>query len=345
MCEQDLRALSTQSWTRRSMYSFYATSFALIFADLKQIFTEFLSFSAIIHNIFEEPSVHTLNTTLHESVNLVPNYPPFDNLQQLENGSQMRQKDETKRIDDWGTKLIISDNNKAPRDAFSHSLCKFEDIVDARLGPINVVKLPIELTSNNTSPLQRSSYEVSATARRPVAKKKQYMLREKAVEPTNSECICLIVFAPTENGWLRSSIDYCILAGVRNGDSYPLLRIHECIDSVGEARIFPFNTRRRSEILADWSLQAWQIEKRIHNSARTLPIYASATPLENVTGEVSMSGWRYVLLSKFGISLGIPDNSLVVLKNVNNYVPRMWIVLTLLRDSHFTLTLKQCWSF
>ena len=64
------------------------------------------------------------------------------------------------------------------------------------------------------------------------------MLDLKVIEPSNSEWAAPIVFAPKKDGSLRLCIDYRRLNAATIRNSYPIPRIHECIDSLGDATVF-----------------------------------------------------------------------------------------------------------
>ena len=64
------------------------------------------------------------------------------------------------------------------------------------------------------------------------------MLRAGVIEPSNSEWASPVVLAPKSDGSLRFCVDYRRLNAKTIKDSYPLPRMDECIDSLGEANIF-----------------------------------------------------------------------------------------------------------
>lgn len=63
-------------------------------------------------------------------------------------------------------------------------------------------------------------------------------LEAGVVEPTQSEWAAPEIFAAKKEGRLRFVVDYRHLNAVIIGDSYPLPRMEECIDSLGTARVF-----------------------------------------------------------------------------------------------------------
>jgi Reverse transcriptase (RNA-dependent DNA polymerase) len=63
------------------------------------------------------------------------------------------------------------------------------------------------------------------------------MLRAEVIEPATSEWASPIVLVAKPDGSTRSCVDYRRLNAVTVRDSYPLPRMDECIDSLGDAKI------------------------------------------------------------------------------------------------------------
>jgi hypothetical protein len=64
------------------------------------------------------------------------------------------------------------------------------------------------------------------------------MLRAGVIEPANSEWASHVVIVPKPDGSMRFYIDYRCLNALTIRDSYPLPRMDECIDSLGDAKFF-----------------------------------------------------------------------------------------------------------
>ena len=64
------------------------------------------------------------------------------------------------------------------------------------------------------------------------------MLKAGVIEPSNSEWASPVLFAPKKDGRIRFCIDYRRLNTLTVKDSYPLPRMDECIDSLGDAQVF-----------------------------------------------------------------------------------------------------------
>jgi hypothetical protein len=64
------------------------------------------------------------------------------------------------------------------------------------------------------------------------------MLQTGVIEPASSEWASPVVLVPKPNGSLRFSVDYRRFSPLKIRDSYPLPRMDECIDSLGDACVF-----------------------------------------------------------------------------------------------------------
>ena len=64
------------------------------------------------------------------------------------------------------------------------------------------------------------------------------MERATVVERAASEWASLVVLIPRKDGEMRFCVDYRNLNALRKRYSYPLPRMDECIESLGDATIF-----------------------------------------------------------------------------------------------------------
>lgn len=64
------------------------------------------------------------------------------------------------------------------------------------------------------------------------------MTNEQVIEPATTEWASPIVFTTKKDGSIWFCVDYWKLNAFTIRDSYSLPRMDECIDTLGEARIF-----------------------------------------------------------------------------------------------------------
>eukprot|EP00171_Calliarthron_tuberculosum_P008750 IDg8750t1 len=120
---------------------------------------------------------------------------------------------------------------------------------DGSLGAIKATQHHIELEPA-TRPVRQYPYRTGHHSRDFVAGEVDKMLRERIIQSLQVEWAAPVVLAPKVDGSLRMCIDYRRLNAVTKRDAYPLPRMDDCLDSLGNAKVF-------SAIDANWGY--WQI--------------------------------------------------------------------------------------
>ena len=130
------------------------------------------------------------------------------------------------------------DNNEM-RTKILTMLTKHEDMwTTGRLGEITATEHRITLEPG-TKPIQSMPYR-QGPAMRTKAKAEIRKMRDAGViEPATSEWASPIVLVPKKDRSLRFCVDYRRLNAKTIPDAYPLPRIDDCLDSLGDAEIFP----------------------------------------------------------------------------------------------------------
>jgi Reverse transcriptase (RNA-dependent DNA polymerase) len=108
---------------------------------------------------------------------------------------------------------------------------------DGRLGQVQTTAHRIQLTPG-AKPSYSQPYRAGAKAREAESVEIHRMLRAGVIEPAASEWASPVVLVPKPDGSMRFCINYRRLNNVTVRDSYPLPRMDECIDSLGDARVF-----------------------------------------------------------------------------------------------------------
>ena len=140
---------------------------------------------------------------------------------------------EAKTVDD----LDLSHLNSGLRTRLRNMLRKYEDMWDGSLGEINVTEHHIDLIPGSR-PITQQPYRAGPKAREFEQEQIDRMLRDNVIEPSQSAWASPVVLVPKKDGTLRFCVDYRRLNTATVRDSYPIPRMDECIDSLGEAKVF-----------------------------------------------------------------------------------------------------------
>lgn len=116
-------------------------------------------------------------------------------------------------------------------------LHKHEDIWSGKLGNISATTHRIDLVPG-TRPFKSAPYCARQNFREFEGFEIKRQLAAYVIDSSNAEWAALVLFAPKKDGRLRFCVDYRKLNRMTTEDSYPLTRIEECIDSLGDASIF-----------------------------------------------------------------------------------------------------------
>ena len=146
-------------------------------------------------------------------------------------------------------------------------LSEFKDMGSGRLGKIDATKHRIELKPG-ARPIYQAPYRAGPIACEKEKKETDGMLHAGVIEPTSAEWASPVVFVPKKDGTMRFCVDYRKLNAVTVSDSYPLPRMDECIDSLGDATVFTTQT-----VIA--GIGRWRSPRRIAIKLRSRRMLAS----------------------------------------------------------------------
>jgi Reverse transcriptase (RNA-dependent DNA polymerase)/RNase H-like domain found in reverse transcriptase len=108
---------------------------------------------------------------------------------------------------------------------------------DGRLGHVHSTSHRIDLLTG-AKPVHAKPYRAGVRAREAESSEVQRMLKSGVIEPATSGWASPVVLVPKPDGSMRFCIDYRRLNAVTVRDSYPLPRMDEYIDSLGDDRVF-----------------------------------------------------------------------------------------------------------
>jgi hypothetical protein len=151
--------------------------------------------------------------------------------------------------ENWLKELDLSNLEDAQKDAVKDVLEKHAHLWDKnRLGVIQGTKHRIVTTGN---PVFQHPYRAGPAARENEKQEVDRMLKLGVIEPSSAEWASPVVLIPKPDGSTRFCVDYRRLNGLTARDVYPLPRMDECLDSLGDAEYFT---------TLDANTGFWQIE-------------------------------------------------------------------------------------
>jgi Reverse transcriptase (RNA-dependent DNA polymerase) len=108
---------------------------------------------------------------------------------------------------------------------------------NGRLGQVHSTAHRIDLIPGQ-KPVYCQPYRAGPRARALVSAEIQRMLKAEVIESETSEWASPIILVAKPDGSTRFCVDCRLLNAVTVRDSYPLPRMDECINSLGDAKIF-----------------------------------------------------------------------------------------------------------
>ena len=101
-------------------------------------------------------------------------------------------------------------------------------------GRTDAIQHDVELT--DVTPIKQHPYRVNPIKAEHLQKEIQYMLENDIIEPSNSAWSSPCVLVPKHDGSYRFCTDFRKVNAVTKTDSYPIPRIDDCIDKLGQSK-------------------------------------------------------------------------------------------------------------
>lgn len=214
---------------------------------------------------------------------------------------------------------------------------------DGRLGHVQTTSHRIELVPD-ARPVHAQPYRAGSRAREAESSEVQRMLKAGVIEPTASEWASPVVLVPKPDGSMRFCIDYRRLNALTVRDSYPLPRMEECIDSLGDATIFS---------TLDCNSGYWQIP--VHPDDRAKTTFTSHEGLYRFLRmpfglrNAPATFQRFVDITLAGLTWKIClvylDDIIIFSKTKEEHLSHLDAVLHRLYRAGLSLNLKKCYFF
>jgi len=116
-------------------------------------------------------------------------------------------------------------------------LRKHSAMWDGTLGTINATENYI-VTPADAVPIRAQPYRTDPFKRQIIADKINKMLKRNVIESSHSAWASPVVMVPKKNGKARFCVDYRRLNNITRKDAYPLPRMEDFLDSLGDAKVF-----------------------------------------------------------------------------------------------------------
>ena len=116
-------------------------------------------------------------------------------------------------------------------------LAKHQSMWNGKLGTIETTEHRMELLPEH-APVWQAPYRMGHKEREFESAEIGKMLKDGIIRPSKSDWASPVVLAPKGDGSLRFCIDYRAVNEATRRDSYPIPRMDDCIDTLGEARYF-----------------------------------------------------------------------------------------------------------
>ena len=222
-------------------------------------------------------------------------------------------------------------------------LRKHADIWNGHLGEIAATEHRIELV-DGARPVRQQPYRLGPKQRVLVEQEIRKMQDAGVVQPSKSEWASPVVLVPKPDGSLRFCVDYRRLNALSVKDCYPIPRMEDCIDSLGEARYFT---------TLDANSGYWQItiaERDREKTAFTthVGLYEyTRMPFGLTNAPATFQRSLDIILAKYKwrMCLIYLDDIVVFSKSIDDHIRQVDEVLQALRSAGVSLKFKKCKFF
>ena len=216
----------------------------------------------------------------------------------------------------------------------------FDSMWSGELGTVKLGEHRID-TDPNARPYRSQPYRAGLNDREIQRYEVQRQLKLGVIKPSTSEWASTVLLVPKPDGTKRFCVDYRKLNSLTIKGSYPLPKMDECLDSLGDANFFT---------TLDANCGYWQLNLREEDRHKTAFVchegcfeylrmafgLCNAPASFQRTMDMVLNGYRWKTC------LVYLDDVIIFSKNFDDHLKHVQEILQCLRDAGFSLKLKKC---
>ena len=150
----------------------------------------------------------------------------------LENDQQPIKLQNSQILNDLGTKL--SHLPSVQRKELAEVITQYREVFPDVPSKTNLIKHDVDV--GDSAPIKQHPYRVSPIKKELLDKEVQYMLKNDIIEESQSNWSSPCILVPKHDGGIRFCTDFRKVNDKTKSDSFPIPRIADCIDQIGNAK-------------------------------------------------------------------------------------------------------------
>ena len=150
----------------------------------------------------------------------------------LENDQQPIKLQNSQILNDLGTKL--SHLPSVQRKELAEVITQYREVFPDVPSKTNLIEHDVDV--GDSAPIKQHPYRVSPMKKELLDKKVQYMLKNDIIEESQSNWSSPCILVPKHDGGFRFCTDFRKVNDKTKSDSFPIPRIADCIDQIGNAK-------------------------------------------------------------------------------------------------------------
>ena len=150
----------------------------------------------------------------------------------LENDQQPIKLQNSQILNDLGTKL--SHLPSVQRKELAEVITQYREVFPDVPSKTNLIEHDVDV--GDSAPIKQHPYRVSPIKKKLLDKEVQYMLKNDIIEESQSNWSSPCILVPKHDGGFRFCTDFRKVNDKTKSDSFPIPRIADCIDQIGNAK-------------------------------------------------------------------------------------------------------------